>query len=138
MTTTFLADGSGSTLARSIAALILPIPGWVAFALWRGYSVIVVLVFAIVLGGLLLWAISARGAWKQVTVGPEALTLQRPGASDVVVQRGSVLKLELRDRVVVVKWRATHKDRVELLAKERFSTSTWNSLRETLERWVEQ
>jgi hypothetical protein len=97
---------------------------------------IAVLGVSLVLGSLSLWAVSARGTWKQVTVGPEGLTLHRPGTPEVVIKRDSILKLELREKFVVVKWRTTPKDRVELLAKERFSTPTWNSLRESLGPWV--
>lgn len=88
------------------------------------------------LGSISLWAVKARGTWRQVAVGPTALTLQRPGTTELVVQHDSLLMLELRDKCIIIKWRTTPKDRVELLARERFAASTWDALRKSLEPWV--
>jgi hypothetical protein len=132
MTNTYLAGASQSTVVRSAAALVLPICAWAAFGLWRGYSVPIVLGVSVALRGLSLWAISARGVWKQITVTPDTIALQREGIPEVVIRRHGLLKLELRDKLFVIKWRATPKDRVELLARERFSSSTWHSLCESL------
>lgn len=135
MDTIFIADGPRSSVVRSAVSILIPIIAWVGFSAWRGYSTIVVLGLAAVLGSISLWAVKARGTWRQVAVGPTALTLQRPGTPELVVQHDSLLMLELRDKCII-KSRTTPKDRVELLARERFAASTWDALRKSLEPWV--
>lgn len=136
MNTIFIADGPRSSVVRSAVSILIPIVAWVGFSVWRGYSTIVVLGLAAVLGGISLWAVKARGTWRQIAVGPTALTLRRPDTPELVIQRESLLILELRDKCIIIKWRTTPKDRVELLARERFTASTWDALRKSLEPWV--
>jgi hypothetical protein len=136
MTTTILADGSRVSFARMAVALLGPIVVWAGFGVWKGYSALAIVGVAVPLGALSLWAVSGRGAWKQVVIDSDAISLLNRDGSTVTIQRDSILHLELREQAIAIKWHAQPKDRVEVLGKERFSQSSWTALCSSLEPWA--
>ena len=83
-----------------------------------------------------LWVTWGRGIWTELVVEADTLTLSHRNGSQLRIPRDSLLMLELRDKCVVVKWKAQPKDRVEVLGRERFSPQSWDQLRAALQPWT--
>lgn len=132
MTLQISADGSGRSLATMAARLLVPVCVWFAYALWRGYDPLVVAGVALSLASLSLWSMSARGNWKQILIEESSIVLAS-NKERVVIPRERIAKLEMREQVVLVKWRAQTKDRIAILGRERFTPEAWRDLRAGLE-----
>lgn len=78
---------------------------------------------------------SARGNWKQILIEESSIVLAS-NKERVVIARERIAKLEMREQVVLVKWRAQTKDRIAILGRERFTPEAWRNLRAGLEPWI--
>lgn len=134
MTIKISTDGSSRSVARMAARLAVPTIAASLYTWWRGHPVIALVEVALSFILMSLW-FAGRGNWKEIRIEETVLSLV-DDKTTVVIGREEIVKLQLRDPAVVIKWRAQPKDRVAILVKERFSPETWGQLRAGLQTWV--
>lgn len=129
------ADGATTSLARAIAEVLLPVVIWVAAGVWQNYSASLILGISVPIAAFSLWAIWRRGTWSEIVVEPDSLTLNHRNGSQQHISRDSIEMLEVRDKCLVLKWKAEPKARAEVIGRERFSQQSWSALSAALKSW---
>lgn len=114
--------------------LLLPVIAFVAYGLWRGHSPLLLIGVSVPLVLLSFWAVQARTLWQAIEVGPESISLVS-AKETVVIRREELVKLEVRDKLLAIKWQAQPKARLAVLGKERFTDEAWAQLRSALQPW---
>ena len=134
MTIKISTDRSSRSVAWMAARWLVPIGASSIYAGWRGHPAIALVEVAL---PLVIWSVwlAGRGNWKEIRVEETALSLVSDKTT-VVIVRDAIVKLQLRDPAVIIKWRAQPKDRVAILVKVSFTPDAWSQLRAGLESWV--
>ena len=108
---------------------------WAAFGGWKHPTALVLVALAFGAVMVTLTGVVERLHWNDVDIAPDSLTLTRRERS-TVLRREDILILELRPKVILLKWRGEAKAHVATLTRERYSPEDWDRLQTNLQPWA--
>lgn len=119
--------------------LLASIGLWAAVGGWKHPTALILVAIAFPAVMLTLTAVIERFNWKQVDIAPDSLTLIRDNRT-VVIRGEDLVFLELRDKVILIKWRGDTRGNtsggVASLTRERYRPEDWTTLQEGLRPWA--